>query len=241
MYLRFPGHETVKVVDGVPEGWKRKPIGELFDYYIGGGWGKDESDGTATDPAFVIRGTDIPGLRQGGAPNVSLRFHPAKNLASRRLQAGDLVFEVSGGSRDSGVGRLLAITDVLLEQFDRPVMCASFCKLIRPMQGVSEYLSTVLDDLRISDGLRTFENQSASNIINFAFEDFSRRQVVFEPSNQVLQDFRLAVEPITRQIAVFGQQQIKLAKARDLLLPKLMSGQLDVSGIRLSELQEANA
>lgn len=30
VYLRFPGHERVEVVDGIPEGWRRIPIGELL-------------------------------------------------------------------------------------------------------------------------------------------------------------------------------------------------------------------
>lgn len=38
--LRFPGHERVPVHQGVPEGWELKPVGELLEYYIGGGWGK---------------------------------------------------------------------------------------------------------------------------------------------------------------------------------------------------------
>lgn len=29
--LRFPGHESVKIVDGVPEGWEKKAVGELVD------------------------------------------------------------------------------------------------------------------------------------------------------------------------------------------------------------------
>jgi len=235
VYLRFPGHESVTVVDGVPEGWERKPIGQLFQYHIGGGWGKDEYDAVSTEAAYVIRGTDIPKLRQGNAANVPLRYHPPKNLASRSLQDGDLVFEVSGGSRDQGVGRLLPITELLLEQFDKPIMCASFCKLIRPVQGASEYLALALSELRIKGELRVFENQSASNIVNFAFPDFCERQIAYLPEQAVLEMFQAAVRPIWKQMAVFGKQQVKLAETRDALLPKLMSGQLDVSRIKLPQ------
>ena len=31
MHLRFPGHEHVKIVDGVPEGWEKSSLGDLVD------------------------------------------------------------------------------------------------------------------------------------------------------------------------------------------------------------------
>jgi type I restriction enzyme S subunit len=132
VHLRFPGHESVPVEDGVPEGWSLVAIGECFDFHIGGGWGKKYSESGSSEAAYVIRGTDLPRIRDGELGGVPLRFHPERNLASRRLEPGDLVFEVSGGSRDQGVGRLLNVTGQLLDQFDNPVMSASFCKLIRP-------------------------------------------------------------------------------------------------------------
>ena len=35
IHLRFPGHEHVKIKDGVPEGWERKPLGEIADMKMG--------------------------------------------------------------------------------------------------------------------------------------------------------------------------------------------------------------
>jgi type I restriction enzyme, S subunit len=233
--LRFPGHDLVPKEGGVPKGWRKAPIGDLFAYFIGGGWGQELAESESSEPAYVIRGTDIPRIREGGKLVVPLRFHPVKNLASRRLQAGDLVFEVSGGGRDQGVGRLLLVTTDLLDQFDQPVMCASFCKLIRPHVGLSEFLTCTLQHLRRTDGLRRFENQSASNIVNFAFTDFCAKQSVIVPNEEVLALFREAVSLLWKQNAVIAKQQGQLSRARDMLLPKLMSGKLDVGSIRLPE------
>ncbi len=33
--LRFPGHESTNIIDGVPEGWDEKPIMEVFDFRYG--------------------------------------------------------------------------------------------------------------------------------------------------------------------------------------------------------------
>lgn len=114
-------------------------------------------------------------------------------------------------------------------------MCASFCKLIRPKRGLSEFLACTLEYLRITAALKSFENQSASNIVNFAFSEFCEKQSTFVPAEMVLHAFRCAVGSFSEQAAILARQNAQLAQARDLLLPKLMSGQLGVSGIRLPD------
>jgi len=56
--------------------------------HIGGGWGKDVADEDHTEPAWVIRGTDIPDARSSRVADVPHRFHTVSNLRTRRLEAG---------------------------------------------------------------------------------------------------------------------------------------------------------
>jgi type I restriction enzyme S subunit len=58
---------------------------------------------------------------------------------------------------------------------------------------------------------------------------------ILKPEDKVLKGFEESVEPFISQIEMLGLTNTKLAQARDLLLPKLMSGQLDVSGIALPD------
>ena len=115
------------------------------------------------------------------------------------------------------------------------MICASFCKLIRPKFGMSEFLAYTLDYLHSTDGLRSFENQSASNIVNFAFTEFCEKQLIVVPTEEILASFQESVSTLQKQAVIIAKQQTQLARARDLLLPKLMSGQIDVSGIVLPE------
>jgi len=55
------------------------------------------------------------------------------------------------------------------------------------------------------------------------------------PGETLLGLFESRVYPMIEQVRLIKKQNHQLAKARDLLLPKLMSGQLDVSGIPLPE------
>lgn len=127
--FRFPGHEGVRLVASelgeIPEGWAFLPVGELLEHYVGGGWGKETAEEKHTLPAYVIRGTDVPEARHGDTKNVPLRYHTDSNLRSRRLKEGDIIFEVSGGSKDQPVGRALLVNAHLLGSFDEDVICAS--------------------------------------------------------------------------------------------------------------------
>ncbi|MBK8016682.1 MAG: hypothetical protein IPK20_08085 [Betaproteobacteria bacterium] len=58
---------------------------------------------------------------------------------------------------------------------------------------------------------------------------------VLQPNNDIAAAFERMVQPVFEQSQHLTEQNAQLARARDLLLPKLMTGQLDVSGIRLPE------
>jgi len=159
-------------------------FGEIVSFHIGGGWGQEAPTTEESNPAFVIRGTDIPGARHGDVANVPLRFHKPGALAKRQLQAGDIVFESSGGSKGQPVGRALLITDSLISSFDYPVICASFCKMIRPdaTQVDPAFLYYTLLDDYANGTLSEYQVQS-TGITNFQWKTFlQHRELVLAPT-----------------------------------------------------------
>ncbi len=74
--------------------------------------------------------------------------------------------------------------------------------------------------------------QSGSTIVNLNKTQFGKIQVTI-PSKQVLRDFDFLCKPLFEMILSNQKETIKLAKLRDTLLPKLMSGELDVSDLDL--------
>lgn len=163
-------------------------FGDLVEYSIGGGWGTDEAEADSSAIGYVIRGTDIPRVALGDVSTVPLRFHKTSNLASRVLKPGDIVFEVSGGSKDQPVGRALQITDEVLAKFDHPVMCASFCKLVRLDQAKAEpgYIFRTLKAAYVDGRLGTFQVQS-TGIANFKWKPFLEHFEVDLPERSVQQ------------------------------------------------------
>ena len=174
----------------------------------------------------------IDELPNGKLEKVPFRFHKISNLASRKLQDGDIIFEVSGGSSYEGVAKTLLVTDELLKQFDNAVMPASFCKLARPIERkYSSFLFLFWRFLREIKGTEVFEIRSASNIVNYNWTAFLKFQKIKKPSETKLEKFNRIVEPIYKQVYNLGNQNQRLKEARDILLPRLMTGMIDVNKI----------
>tara|TARA_B110000211_G_scaffold189077_1_gene215180 strand:- start:10902 stop:12254 length:1353 start_codon:yes stop_codon:yes gene_type:complete len=236
--MKFPGHETAMFdkETGLPEGWSASNLGHFIEHEIGGGWGEEEASKEFSESAYVIRGTDFDGLPTGKTQNVPLRWHKKSNLASRKLAPGDIIFEVSGGSQNEGVAKTVLMTEELLSLFNEDVMCASFCKLARPISTeVGHYLFYFLRFLRKIKASEVFEIRSASNIVNYNWTAFLKFQEVNLPSESLLGEFHTFSENSTKQTSVLAKQVKLLKEARDILLPRLMTGMIDIEQVKLPE------
>lgn len=227
--LRFPGHENVKIVDGVPEGWEKCLLSDIIGYEIGGGWGEEKPTEKCDIPAYVIRGTDLYGVTHGDSVDIPYRFHEKKNLDARRLADGDIIFEVSGGSKTEGVARTALIRSAMLEQWSEPAMCASFCKLIRVREPkYAQLLFNTFQYMRASGKTTEYDKRSASSIVNYRWKDFLATETVLIPDEVMLEKYN-ALANNMYQLIVQKSISIEKAKgARDRLLPKLVSGEIEV-------------
>ena len=222
----FPNSFEESELGEVPKGWRLVPFGDLLCHTIGGDWGDEYSSEKNDIQVAIIRGTDIPDLQTGTNNRVPIRFTSQKKLETRRLQDGDIVLEVSGGSKDQPTGRALYLTDGLLRQFDCPVEPASFCRLLRPKtKSIGVLLAQHLT--YIYDQGKTWEYQNQSTgISNFQTTHFLATELVALPSDQLLIEFANMVKPIVDRAQLTQIKQ--LATLRDTLLPRLISGQLRI-------------
>lgn len=227
--LRFPGHENTEIVDGVPEGWVKKPLGSIVQKSIGGGWGKESRQGSYDKSAYVVRGTDISKLKNGSPDDIPFRYHTDSNLKERVLSDGDIIFEVSGGSEKEPVGRLYFITQQILDFYKERVICASFCKKVSFEDKNSSLLAYyAMQYCRESGDMKKYEKDSAGNIINFAWSTFLDDFIVLVPDKHTLELFCERVQAIINNLVNLSLQIRTLTEARDRLLPKLMSGEIEI-------------
>ena len=232
--FRFPGHENEQFENSklgkLPASFKVVTMNDVFEYYIGGGWGNEEESEVFPISASVIRGADFPNVWHYDTSTCPRRYHKRKNYEARQLQDGDIILEISGGTAEQPVGRTVLVTDDMINRFEGGrVICASFCKLIRLKKSdISPYYyfywMQYLYDTRIID---RFQLQS-TGIINFKFEHFLKKGLLMMPPRDLQDEFDKIIIPIYKEINKLALQNEKLARQRDLLLPRLMSGKLEV-------------
>lgn len=232
--FRFPGHEGTEMVPSklgkLPTSFVITNMSAVFDYYIGGGWGNDDYSDEYPVEASVIRGADFPGVWRYDISSCPRRYHKISNYKSRQLLDGDIIMEISGGTAEQPVGRTVLVTQDMIERFpDGKVICASFCKLIRLKKNLISpfffyYWMHYLYDTRIID---RFQLQS-TGIINFKFESFLKKGLVMIPPKETMDAFDAQVGPIFKAINQYARQNELLSHQRDMLIPRLMSGKLEV-------------
>ena len=231
--FRFPGFENVEFVGSslgkLPSTFDIVKIGTVIEYYIGGGWGEEELSELFPEEAYVVRGTDFPNVKHGILDSCPLRYHKSSNYNQRAFKVNDIAFEVSGGTQKQPVGRSILITERQLDRFNNRLICASFCKLIRcNIKKVSpRYFYHWLQYLYETRIIEQYQSQS-TGIINFKFEYFLRKCNLMIPPKDIMDKFTESVKPIYDEIDNLAEQNSNLIAQRDMLLPRLMSGKLEV-------------
>ena len=209
----------------IPEGWRIGTISELISDTYNGDWGKEESTGVFTKRVFCIRGADIPSIRVGNSGKMPTRFIQEKHFLSKYLKNDDLVIEISGGSPTQSTGRFCRITDDLIERYDHSLICTNFCKAIRPSDGCSLFLSYLWNDLYEKGTMFSYEN-GTTGIKNLDLSGLIGGEPVIIPDKRSMRLFSIAVSALNKQILFNGHENEKLGEQRDLMLPKLMSGEM---------------
>ena len=224
----FPDEfEFTEEMGWIPKGWSVQSFGDLLDSTIGGDWGKPEQDDKHTRESVIIRGTDIPKLKLGERSEAPKRWVEEKKLKTRILKPFDIVIEISGGSPTQSTGRSIIITEQILERLGGVAEPASFCRKFSPLNKflglyAGIHLQKIYDDGKMWE----YQNQS-TGISNFQTTSFLEREELVVPSESVLLKFYETLEPIISKMS--SNQQIELARLRDTLLPKLISGELRIT------------
>jgi type I restriction enzyme, S subunit len=219
VHLRYPGHELVTVKVGVPQGWTNLTMNDVCDA-IGGGtpsterseyWDGDvvwvtPTDVTRNDCLVMLDSTKK--ITEVGLANSSAKLVPAETiLMTSRASIGFFAL------------------------MDQPV-CTNqgFISVIPKQDNTRMYLlfnmmGRVEEMITLATG-STFKELSKKTF---------RSLPINWPTPDILQAFEDTVYPMIQQTRHIKKQSEQLKRARDLLLPKLMSGQLDVSGITLHD------
>ncbi|MFZ2358080.1 MAG: restriction endonuclease subunit S [Anaerolineae bacterium] len=202
VHLRFPGHEHVAVVDGVPEGWERKRLIEVADIRMG------------QSPKSIYYNQDGNGLPfHQGVSNFGGRFPSHEvfcTILSRLAEPGDILFSVR-----APVGRINITRD--------KIVIGRGLAAIRSNCDQQNFLFYALKSHFFKDDM-----MGTGAIFAAITKNDLHGVQLMHPPLRLIEMFTEHAQPIDRQIENLQQTIDGLVKARDLLLPRLMNGEISV-------------
>ena len=212
--------------------WESGVFADLIESTLGGDWGKESPTGNNTEMVYCIRGADIQEVRAGNKGKMPTRYILPKNYAAKHLLPGDIVVEISGGSPTQSTGRVAAISQSLLDRYDKGMVCTNFCKAIKPQTGYSMFVYYYWQYLYDRNVFFLYEN-GTTGIKNLDLSGFITTEEIVIPPAHLVKHFDDYCQIIFDQIFANGLENEQLATIRDTLLPRLMSGEIDVSQLSI--------
>lgn len=214
--LHFPGHENTKIVDGVPEGWEKKTLGELFSYVRGKSYSSNE---ISDEGCIMVNLKNIQAF--GGYKRDAEKRFIGKYKPEQTLQKGDLVMGVTDMTQE----RRLVGHVALIPDFNEPATFSMDLIKIIPYSVPIIYLYCAMRYGGISKQISPLAN--GVNVLHLK-PDAMMGTMMVVPRKDLIERFCPFVEEMTNKI-LKNQSQIRLLiEARDRLLPKLMSGEIAV-------------
>jgi len=214
VHFRFPGHEGVKMVKGVPEGWEVKRIGEIAEV--------NASSVKKGEEPTEINYVDIASVSTGQINQITiLPFESAPGRARRIVKHGDIIWSCVRPNRKS--------YSLILNPQPNLIVSTGFA-VITAKQASYTYLYHALTTDDFVSYLTNHATGAAYPAVTAT--DFEKAKILF-PAKEVLDSFHAVVADMYKQRHVLSQKNANLRRTRDLLLPRLVSGEVDVSKIEI--------
>jgi type I restriction enzyme S subunit len=229
--FRFPGHEKVRMVESelgqIPEGWAVQPLSKLCSKVI---------DGTHDTPPPVKEGFPLVTGKHftsgfidfDACYHISLEEHE-KVMRRSKPEPGDILF--------SNIGTLGSIAIVP----NQPQFSIKNVALFKPCV---ETLSTFLFvHFSLPETIQVLYARASGTSQKFWSLEFLRTLIVGTPDATLLARFNELLKPALSLRSVLHNQRTNLTRTRDLLLPKLISGEIPVEAVEetATELAEQTA
>ena len=215
VHFRFPGHEEIEMVDSelgsIPEGWEVVPFSETSDFV--NGFAFKSKDHWHDEGLPIIK---IKELKAGVSVDTP-RYHGEDIKPKYFVEDGDVLFSWS------------AHLDAYFWSGGRSLLNQHLF-VVRPHKLPKLFMFHSLRG-RMHEFRARSQGTTMQHIKRSALSEVS----LVVPTDHVLDEFISTVAPITALSLNLTQQNRVLREARDLLLPRLVSGELDVSELNLDE------
>ena len=209
VHLRFPGHDHITITDGVPEMWERKTVPEII-----------EINPQVDTPKYIpIRYIPMAGLSTSGM-TIDLTYSETRTKStSVRFRNGDTLLARITPCLENGK------TGFVNFLRDDEVACGSTEFIVLRGRSVSSYFTYCLArtyNFRQTAIKSMIGSSGRQRVQPSCFDDF----MVATPCHSIREEFDETSSFFFAQIAGLTSEILSLTEARDLLIPRLMNGEV---------------
>lgn len=223
VHFRFPGHEGARMVESslgpIPEGWEVSSLSEIARI-------NPEQINRNNEPAS-INYIDITSVEKGKINHIEkMSFQLAPSRARRKVVHGDIIWSTVRPNRRSFA--------LIYNPESNTVVSTGFA-VIRCVTTPYSYLYFAVTTDEFTDYLANHASGAAYPAVNHG--DFEKALLLC-PRIDLIALFHQLIEPNLELIENLRVKNTNLRGQRDLLLPRLISGELDVEGLDISTGEE---
>ena len=214
--LRFPGHENTNIIDGVPEGWEKKKLSELFSFVRG----KSYTSKELSDEGTIM--VNLKNIQSFGGYKSDVEKHFIGTFKEEQtLMKGDLIMGVTDMTQER---RLVGSVALIPDFKETATFSMDLIKLISfKLPNIYLYCAMRYGD--VSRQIAPLAN--GVNVLHLKPEAISNIEMVVA-SDSIIEKFVSYTSKTIERILSLQSQLRLLTEARDRLLPKLMSGEMAV-------------
>jgi len=220
--FRFPGHEAVQFIESelglIPEDWEVVKLPSICSKVIDG---THDSPKPALEGYYLITGKHINNgfINFAEAYFITSEEHE-KVMKRSKPEKGDTIF--------SNIGTL-GNASLIDQDFEFSIKNLA---LFKPLKKV--YSNFIYLHFSSSEILESMEKQASGTSQRFFSLKFLRDFNLVKPNEKILSKFDNLIEPIIKKRSLLNKKNINLRKTRDLLLPRLISGEIDVENLAIN-------
>lgn len=210
--FRFPGHEKADFENGIPKGWRRGRISEFYTTSSGGTPSRELDE-------YYVDGT-IPWIKTGELQDCLL-IDTEERITEVAVKKSSAKFF----PKDSVLMAMYGVNIGMLAYSTMDATCNQACCVFRDKGNIStkHYLFQCLKSIR--DYLLLISFGAAQQNLS---QDLIKRVRIVMPDEETVIRFEQKIEPLYNEIKHLLKANACLIRQCDLLLPRLMSGKLEV-------------
>lgn len=216
--MRFPGYESVKFVNGWPEGWENTPLKNHLKILRGKSYSSEELRNDQGLPMLNLKNIN----RGGGFRRDGLKYFEGKYSKINLAYSGDIIIAVTDMTQDRVIiGRAARVPEMNIKEF---IISMDLVKIV-PLKLSKTFLYSFFKYSGIGPKLAEFAN--GVNVLHLK-PDLIYLEKAILPDVDLAERYDSIANPMFGEIDVLENKNQLLQQTRDLLLPRLISGKLSV-------------